>query len=380
MPPPMPQLSFWDRQTWLSHIDYAIIGSGIVGLQTAIQLKKQRPKAKILILERGTLPHGASTKNAGFACFGSVSELLSDLSLHSEAEVLDLVEARWEGLRLLRQELRDKPFGYEATGGFEVFRKGDTAIAHRCLDAIPDLNDKLSGIFREPVFEITNTIPSFSGFGAKTIVNRFEGQLNTGDMMQALLHRAHALGVMILNGVEVTGVSSVSDGVIIDLEGLELKCQHLAVCTNGFASELLELDVKPARNQVLITTPIFGLKVQGSFHLDQGYFYFRNVGNRLLVGGGRHLDALAECTSEMKQTAKIQSHLEELLHKYILPHDSFEIEQRWSGILGVGDQKKPIVKQVKPNIYCGVRMGGMGVAIGSLVGHQLSKLMTNSEG
>ena len=372
----MKHLSYWDRQTWFNDIDFAIVGSGIVGLQTAIQLKKSQPNAKILVLERGTLPHGASTKNAGFACFGSVSELLSDLERHTETEVLDLVEARWEGLRLLRQELDGQSFGYEALGGYEVFRTEDASSVQTCFDAIPELNHKLSSIFDGPVFQIKATNSSFSGFYEHTIFNRFEGQLNAGDMIQALLSKAHSLGILILNGLKVTHFSSTFEGVVIDLDGLEVKCKRLAICTNGFASELLEEDVQPARNQVLMTTPITGLQIQGSYHLDQGYFYFRNVGNRILLGGGRHLDMTGETTFDMNQTPEIQTHLEGLLRNHILPNVSFEIEHRWSGILGIGSQKKPIVKELQPNVYCGIRMGGMGVAIGSLVGHQLSKLMT----
>ena len=37
-----------------------------------------KPKSKVLILERGIFPNGASTKNAGFATFGSLSEIISD--------------------------------------------------------------------------------------------------------------------------------------------------------------------------------------------------------------------------------------------------------------------------------------------------------------
>jgi hypothetical protein len=44
------------------------------------------------------LPHGASTKNAGFACFGSISEIIDDLKSHSEGG-FQLVTKRWEGLR-----------------------------------------------------------------------------------------------------------------------------------------------------------------------------------------------------------------------------------------------------------------------------------------
>ena len=35
--------------------------------------------------------------------------------------------------------------------------------------------------------------------------------------------------------------------------------------------------------------------------------------------------------------------------------------------MGVGKQKGALVKQVSNNVYCGVRLGGMGVAIGRSV-------------
>ncbi len=71
-------LSYWEHKTWLSNIDYTIIGSGIVGLSCALQLRKNHPKSKVLVLEKGVPPQGASTKNAGFACFGNISEILAD--------------------------------------------------------------------------------------------------------------------------------------------------------------------------------------------------------------------------------------------------------------------------------------------------------------
>jgi hypothetical protein len=52
------------------------------------------------------LPHGASTKNAGFACF-EVFEIIDDLKSHSEEEVYQLVTKRLEGL-VLRKRLEMK--------------------------------------------------------------------------------------------------------------------------------------------------------------------------------------------------------------------------------------------------------------------------------
>ena len=108
--------SYWEIKTWLSNTDFTIVGSGIVGLSCALQLRDQFPTSKILILEKGILPQGASTKNAGFACFGSLSELISDLNTHSEEDVFQLVKKRIEGLQLLRKTIGDQKINYQELG------------------------------------------------------------------------------------------------------------------------------------------------------------------------------------------------------------------------------------------------------------------------
>ncbi len=125
-------LSFWEHKTWLSNIDFAVIGSGIVGLSCALSLRKKYPKSKIVVFERGMLPSGASTKNAGFACFGSISEILEDLKNHSEEEVVRLVKSRVEGLKLLRNTLGDQQLDYKEYGGYELFTREDEELFETC--------------------------------------------------------------------------------------------------------------------------------------------------------------------------------------------------------------------------------------------------------
>jgi len=36
-------LSYWERETWFKNIDHLIIGSGIVGLNCALELRKNYP-------------------------------------------------------------------------------------------------------------------------------------------------------------------------------------------------------------------------------------------------------------------------------------------------------------------------------------------------
>ncbi|MCB0464616.1 MAG: FAD-binding oxidoreductase, partial [Aequorivita sp.] len=174
---------------------------------------------------------------------------------------------------------------------------------------------------------------------------------------------------------EITTIADNGESVSLQINSSEdISVKKVFIATNGFAKQFLREDVKPARAQVLVTKPIKNLHIKGTFHLDKGYYYFRNIENRILFGGGRNLDFRAEETTEMELTQLVQTKLEQLLKTVILPNQSFEIEHRWSGIMGIGKQKKPIVKIVSENIFCGVRLGGMGVAIGSSIGKQLATL------
>jgi len=369
--------SYWEDESFLKNIDYTIIGSGIVGLTCALELRRLNPNSKIVILERGFLPSGASTKNAGFTCFGSPSELLDDLSNSSEEAVFKLVENRVKGLSKLRNLVGDKIMDYQEYGSYELFENAN--IYHNCLDNIDYLNKQLYPIFNANTFEVF-TKPVEFGFDSKSLLikNNFEGQINTGLMMQKLLQLVQQANIQILNGFEVLNFNQSNNKWLIEGTQATLKSNKLILCNNAFAKQFFpEFDLKPARAQVLITKPIENLKIKGCFHMDQGYYYFRNVGNRVLFGGGRNLDFSAEETFEMTTSTKIQNHLVHLLNTKILPNQSFEIDKTWAGIMGVGLSKSTHIKQLKAGLFCAVRLGGMGVALGTNVGQEVAQLASN---
>lgn len=373
-------LSYWEKESFFKNIDVAIIGSGIVGLSAAIRLKELSPKLEIMILERGSLPIGASTRNAGFACFGSMTELLDDLKTQSEDVVFSLVEKRWKGLLKLRNRVGDANLKYQELGGFELFRKEDLSDFQQCADQIDFFNKELNSIIGEKeVYKIADKKISNFGFEKieRLIHNQAEGQIHTGEMMKTLLEIAQAKGIKILNGIFVKKLNDVEDGVELQTaDGWNLKFKKVLVATNGFSKTLIKQgEVVPARNQVLITKPLQNSPIQGTFHYDKGYFYFRNIDGRILLGGGRNLAKTEEETPEFGTTEIIQNALIDLLKNVILPKQKFEIESTWSGILGVGNTKKPIVQTISKNVSVAVRLGGMGVAIGSLVGEEGAELI-----
>lgn len=253
-----PSFSFWETQTYFTNIDLIVIGSGIVGLNAAISYHEKYPKSKILVLDRGILPLGASTKNAGFACFGSVSELQADLKNTSEDSVWKTVEMRIKGLELLRNRLSDKQINYKEFGGFELFDNKNSF--EKCVESIDEFNHKIKSFvgYKNTYSIASNHIKHFQFKNVKgLILNRKEGQIDTGMMISNLIKLANSKGIIILNSIAVNAINDLRSGVALSTSIGDLRAKHIIVATNAFANELLKIDdLKPARAQVLITKPL----------------------------------------------------------------------------------------------------------------------------
>ncbi len=374
------QLSYWEYDSFFRKLDAVIIGSGIVGLNAAIHLKTLRPDWQIAVLERGPLPIGASTRNAGFACFGSMTELLEDLAQQPEEHVWKLVQRRWQGLQRLRAKLGDQALEYHEWGGYELFPERETRTLEACLDQMHHFNAILKDVIGiSDCFAKANNEANNFGFQGITgiIKNKAEGQIHTGKMMKSLLRLAQTNDILMVSGLHITAFEQQTTKVTLQTaNGWTLDVPRVILATNGFSQTWLNKpDIQPARNQVLITAPIEGLKIKGCFHYDRGYYYFRNIHNRILLGGGRNLAPEQETTTEFGFRTEIQSALQKLLHDVILPKQQVTIDHWWSGILGIGKSKDPILKHLSERVVLAARLGGMGVAIGTLVGEEAAQLL-----
>ena len=368
------QLSYWEREQYLVGNTFVIVGAGLVGLSTALSLHERFPDEKIMVLERGYLPTGASTKNAGFTCFGSPSELQDDLRHMPAEKVWQTIELRLKGLELLQKRVGLTNMLYRNCGSWDLIGAQEPAIDS---DFIADLNAQFKTRFgldavyqKDPHFEEKF---GFKGFQA-AYFNPYEGSIDTGKMIAQLYQQCVASGIQFLFATEVKSWVSGENEVSVETSYGWLCAQHLFLCTNGFAQTYFQDELRPARAQVLVTKPLTH-QVKGTFHSDSGYYYFRDIGQRILLGGGRHLDFQTETSTAFEKNERIRKALLLKLTKEILPGQAFEIDYEWSGIMCVGAEKKPIIRSLNKNVHAGVRMGGMGVAIGSAVGAALSKLV-----
>ncbi len=368
-------LSFWEKDVFLKKYDVIIIGAGFSGLWLAYFLKKYQPKMEIAILEAGILPTGASTKNAGFSCFGSPTELLENIEVMGLDKAMFWAEQRYKGISMIAQYFGSE-VEYDDCGGTELFI--NDGVFEQTQDKLTDLNKEISRITgsENHFFVDEGIIPNagFSGFEF-AIKNDVEGSIHSGKLINIMTETLQAMKVRIFNGVKVQRFDNEGDSVRVYTEnGLFFDAKHLSITTNAFTKQLLpEVDLYPGRGQVLITEPIEGLNWRGTFHFDKGYYYFRNYRSRVLFGGGRNLDFETENTDEFALTELVQNKLEQLLYENIIPkHKNIKIDQRWSGIMAFDETKTPVSKCLNKRISLSVRMNGMGVALAPTLSENLA--------
>ncbi|MGE8432203.1 NAD(P)/FAD-dependent oxidoreductase [Chryseobacterium joostei] len=367
-------ISIWELETFYRKRDIVIIGAGFTGLWTAISIKEKYPEKSVLIIERNTIPLGASTRNAGFACFGSLTEVIADSKKMGWEKTLDLVQMRFDGLQKIRHYFKSDEIDFELSGGYEILNTEEP------LSYLEEVNAQLKSItgLAQTYTLKQNKIKDFGlGKSQFLIENPCEGSLHSGKLLQKLTEKCHELKIEFLLGTEVKKIEETSDEVKAYLsEDLSVKADVLVYCTNAFSSKFLENEnIIPARGQILLTEPIENLKLKGTFHYDEGFYYFRNLGNRILLGGGRNQDFKTEETTAFETTEFLQHHLETFLKEVVLPDYEFKIALRWSGIMAMGTEKTPIVKQISEKQFCAVRLSGMGVALAPKIGELVTEMI-----
>ena len=372
--------SVWEKESFYRKRDVIIIGAGLSGLWAAYHLKKKQPSVSVAILERGLIPAGASTRNAGFACFGSLTELMHDRRTMSDDEMVLLVEMRNRGLGILTKVLKPADIDFELCGGYELITKADDISTAQLTDEMITLNKMLrSTIGAADVFKMADDKISSFRFGQlrHLVENRYEGYLHSGKLCEELTRVVQQMGVTIVTGINVEAQTKLNDHILISCkDNVNFKASRVLICTNAFAGTLLTgLDLVPARGQVLLTEPIPGLHWRGTFHAERGYYYFRNLGDRILLGGARNTDFAGEQTVEMTTSINIQEALEQFLQTYIVPDRKIAITDRWSGIMAMGNNKHPIITEISPDVFCCVRMSGMGVSLTPVTGEMAADLL-----
>lgn len=354
--------SYWEKALQKTRYDLIVVGAGLSGQSTAHFFKKDNPDARVLVVDRGFFPIGASTRNAGFACIGTVGEHRADLEIDSEESLKKRIKNRYEGLVLLRETLGDEAIDYNESGGWEIYTDQKEFLKSR------DQIEKFNG-WMENLIGKRNWYEAGTYLGNPSIFNRCEGMLHPGKMMKRLYELNIQLGVEFRLNTSIKEVNQEHVSVTTE-NGFKMSAKKLVIATNAFTSKLLpERKIAPGRGYVLVTNEIENLEWKGTFHYNTGYVYFRNLGeHRILIGGGRNIDKETETTMDFGINESIKNYLVNFVDEVLKLPDSWSIDQEWSGIMGFTESKSPMVERISEDCLLVAGLSGMGVALAMQLG------------
>jgi gamma-glutamylputrescine oxidase len=368
------QVSLWEKESFFAPQDVIIAGSGLMGLWTAYELKRAAPSLKITILEKNITPLGASTRNAGFACYGSPSELLYDAALNGTDAMLSVVEMRFKGIEKMRKIFTASQIEWDHCCGYEVYDDNNTL--KNVEEKLPWLNDELKRLWKnDQTYQWANDkMHSMNVTGFKAMIeNLDEAGLHSGKLVQHLMQLVMGMGVNILTNIELISWQENGNDISVHTNHQQFHTNKLLLATNAFTKNISpDSSIKAGRGQIIVTTPIEGLQLKGTFHYDEGFYYFRNVGNRILLGGARNSDFENEATNTLATSSHIQEILEQFISDHLLKNRSFGIDYRWSGIMGFTNSKQPEIVEISNKIHSVTACNGMGVALSPIFAEKVA--------
>lgn len=376
--------SFWERDRAERVTDLLLVGGGFAACHLARSIKEKAPSLSVRILEAGTHSLGASRKNAGNLCYGSPSEILDDIDRYGKEWALETVRMRWEGMQKIRSLVDEERVELQDFGGYEVFR--DEEEKGFVEERIGELNEELGAIFgNAPFHPLSGKECSRMGFRGMHGGVRILGEAGVNPFLlhEAMREKFGPLGVIYESGRRVCNLREEADRVLLNIEGEQdpMVARQVVVACNGYAQRLIpDLEIVPARGQVLVTEPLSDLPFRGNFHMERGDFYFRNVGDRVLFGGGRALDKESEGTDEAGLNPTIRDTLDRILREELLPGKHPQVAHRWSGIMGFTKNKRPILDFYSDRIGVVGGFSGMGVALTAEFGAKMAEKVLEKRG
>jgi len=366
---------YWTASSVFAAYDVVIVGGGFTGLCAGITLLKNAPQLRVAILESELLGTRASSRNAGFVCFGSASEIQRDVEIHGAEQVQTLLRLKLKGVKVLIEYLKTRKTSYHRAPAYELLMSDFPEAREKALDSLEPLNKVfhtaigVSDYFKQnPALSKQYGLP---GLG-EVISMKYEAQVNPANVVAALTLLFKNLGGIFINGCTALQYHRNHDKIVVQTTFGELKANHLVIASNAFAPILQpKLNIQPNRAQVLVTSPLAKMPFKGNYHINFGYLYFRNVeGNRLLLGGARNVDLLTEQTAELGLNSEIQAWLVDFLQSKLLQGVPHTIEAQWSGIMGFGSELFPTHEEVEEDVFMAAGMNGMGTALGPALGYE----------
>ena len=347
--------------------DVCVIGGGIAGCSTALELAERG--YKVVLLEGQRIGWGASGRSGGQAITGFASgqhKLVQQVGAQNARRMWDI---SLEGLQLIRDRVAKHNIECDLHWGqmhvaIKPRQREDLLHEQREAEQTYDYR-QLEFMERAQVEALLETKRYLAG-----LYDSGSGHLHPLNYTLGLGAAARAAGVTIHERSLVTNITHDQPAVVTTAGGT-VRAKFVVLCCNAYLNTLvpsLRSRIMPVGTYIVATEPLGEARMHRlmrkniavtdtNFVLD----YFRRSADHRLLFGGRvsysGLDAFNTSNATRKRMLKVFPQLSDV-----------RIEYAWGGYVDITMNRAPDFGRVAPHIYYLQGFSGHGIALTGVAG------------
>ncbi|MGZ8317309.1 MAG: NAD(P)/FAD-dependent oxidoreductase [Telluria sp.] len=351
-----------------------IIGGGFAGLGTALSLA-ERGETGTVLLEAGSIGHGASGRNGGFV-FGGFSlgerALLGSVGDEAGRALYRLTLAAVEQIKG-----RIERHGIDCDARHEGVILANWFDDDRILDAQQRFMEDRLGVAWERISraDLSEQLRTRRYFGGLYEPAAFH--FHPLKYAQGLARVLAGKGVAVHERSKAARIEPDGAGWRVTTAGGEVRTKEVVICCGGYIERLyprLAGAILPIATYVMATEPL-GDRLQHSVRTGAAVYdtrfafdYYRPLADSRLLWGGR-------ISVRDRSPSEVARLLYQDMLKVYPQLEGTRVDYAWSGMMSYGRHRMPQVGRLPEGLWYGMGFGGHGVAPTTLAGELLAAAM-----
>ncbi len=357
-------------------VDVAVVGSGVTGLNAAIELAKAG--VSVVVLEQHEIGWGASSRNAGMMSAGVTASTAYQLRKYGAEKTRQLYRWSAEAVDYVEKVAADEQIDCD----FD--RCGAVFLA--CHPGhFEDLQAYQQVLEQEYDFSNTRLLTADqlqaeigSSLYAGGLVNDFSAKLDPAKFTYGLAAAAVRYGAQLVEHAQVTSVDRLKRGFVIETTLGSLQADEVLFATNGYSTRVtprIRQGIFPAGSYIIVTEPLPLDLLKELAPTGRNFEDVRNFLNYFcLTADGRVLIGGRSSLSPNLDLHVSAQHLHRRLLEIWPQVSGYEITHAWTGKLGISFDRLPHAGQLD-GIWFANGFCGHGLANGSYLGYEIGQVM-----
>ncbi|MBM6596722.1 NAD(P)/FAD-dependent oxidoreductase [Microvirga pudoricolor] len=353
-------------------VEVCIIGGGLAGLTTALELV--RAGRSVALLEAQRFAWGASGRNGGFVSAGYATSLASIARRVGLDQAKELFRLSLEGVDIVRRNIADLGIddASPVDGIYKAVRYDSRGSLSRSAEEMRrDFGLDLTHVPGEDLRHVLLTSKY-----REAVLDRDAFHFHPMNYARALASEAERLGARLFEGSPVTSVDLGAAQKRVRTETGEIVAGDVVFATGGYTGALL-----PALHRAFLPIATYVLLTEAKPSLVESAIqtraavlddrragdYYRIVddGARILWGG-----RITTRTSDPRDLA------ERLRREMVATYPQLRglgVEVAWSGLMSYARHLMPQIGRHAPGVWYGTAFGGHGMNTTALAGRLLAE-------